>query len=78
MLGDLGYDVREALPQYFALDYEIVKKLELIVEELEARGLPSRYHFIGGGFVSPKSNRKRTSTNGAAAKLSRHMFGVRP
>jgi hypothetical protein len=75
MLGDLGYDVRESLPQYFALDYELVKKLELIHEELSSRGLPCRYHFIGGGFVSPKSNRKRTSTNGAAAKLSRHMYG---
>ncbi len=75
MLGDLGYDVREFLPQYFALDYEIIKKLELIHEELAARGLPCRYHFIGGGFVSPKSNRKRTSSNGAAATLSRHMYG---
>jgi len=74
-LGDLGYDGRAPLPQYFTLDYELVKKLELIADELEARGLPSRFHFIGGGFISPKSNRVRAGRNAAAANQSRHMWG---
>lgn len=74
-LGDLGYDGRAALPQYFTLDYALVKKLEVLADELEARGLPSRYHFIGGGFISPRSNGVRTSRNSAAASQSRHMWG---
>jgi len=74
-LGDLGYDGRAPIPQYFALDYELVKKLEVLTDELEARGLPSRYHYIGGGFISPKSNQLRTSKNSTAASLSRHLWG---
>jgi hypothetical protein len=74
-LGDLGYDGRAPLPQYFALDYELVKKLEVLKDELTRLGLPSRYHFIGGGFISPKSNVERTSRNSAAANNSRHMWG---
>ena len=74
-LGDLGYDGRAGLPQYFTLDYALVKKLEVLADELEARGRPSRYHFIGGGFISPKSNGVRASRNGAAASQSRHMWG---
>ena len=74
-LGDLGYDGRAPFPQYFTLDYNLVKKLEVIHDELEARGLPSRYHYIGGGFISPKSNLERTSRDSAASELSRHMWG---
>lgn len=74
-LGDLGYDGRAPIPQYFALDYELVRKLELLIDELNARDLPSRYHFIGGGFISPKSNILRTSKTAAAAKTSRHLWG---
>ncbi len=74
-LGDLGYDHREELPQYFALDVNLVKKLEAMLAELEARGLPARYQYIGGGFISPRSNIKRTATNGAASSMSRHMWG---
>ena len=74
-LGDLGYDGRAPLPQYFALDYELVRKLDLLHSELQKLGLPSRFHFIGGGFISPKSNKVRTSKNSAAANQSRHMWG---
>jgi uncharacterized protein YcbK (DUF882 family) len=74
-LGDLGYDGRAPLPQYIALDYELVKKLELLKSELISLGLPSRFHFVGGGFISPKSNLKRTRKSSAAADLSRHMWG---
>jgi len=74
-LGDLGYDGRAPIPQFFALDYELVIKLEALIAELRARGLPSRLHFIGGGFISPKSNQLRTAGNKAAASLSRHLWG---
>lgn len=74
-LGDLGYDGRSPLPQYFTLDYALVKKLEVLADELEAHDLPARYHFIGGGFISPRSNAVRASRNGAAASQSRHMWG---
>jgi uncharacterized protein YcbK (DUF882 family) len=74
-LGDLGYDGRAPLPQYIALDYELVKKLELLKSELISLDLPSRFHFVGGGFISPKSNKKRTRKSSAAADLSRHMWG---
>lgn len=74
-LGDLGYDGRAPLPQYFALRLELPQKLEAMRKELKSRGLPSRIHYIGGGYISPKSNVERTSKNGAAAELSRHQWG---
>lgn len=74
-LEDLAYDRRAPLPQYSALDYELVKKLEVLLAELKSRGLPARYHYIGSGFISPKSNRARVRRNRAAATLSRHMYG---
>jgi len=74
-LGDLACDVRSPVPQYFTLCYELVDKLEAIKAELKRRGLPSRYHWIGGGFVSPKSNRMRRAAHGGAARLSRHLYG---
>ncbi|HUT54171.1 MAG TPA: hypothetical protein VM658_12345 [bacterium] len=74
-LGDLGYDGRAPLPQYFTLDYDLVRKLEVIQDELALSGLPSRFQFIGGGFISPKSNKLRTRRVSAAADLSRHMWG---
>ncbi len=74
-LGELGYDARASLPQYFALDYEVVVALEEMISELERLELPSRVHYIGGGFISPRSNRIRCSKTAAAASLSRHMWG---
>ncbi len=74
-LGDLGYDARAALPQYFALDYELVVALEEMISELERQELPSRIHYIGGGFISPRSNKIRCANTRAAADLSRHMWG---
>ena len=75
LLRNLGYDCRSGFPQYSSIHYELVWKLEAILDELEARGLPAKYYFIGGGYISPRSNKIRTSRNRAAASLSRHMWG---
>ncbi len=74
-LGQMGFDNDEDLPQYSALDYELVRKMESIMTELEAWGYPHKISFIGGGFISPKNNITRCNKVRAAASMSRHMFG---
>ncbi|MFO8055915.1 MAG: hypothetical protein R6V10_01290 [bacterium] len=74
-LSDVGHDVRAGMPQYFALDYDLVVALEEMISELERLELPSRVHYIGGGFISPRSNQVRCGKVSAAAPLSRHMWG---
>ncbi len=74
-LGDfLTHDQQQVWPKFLVLKPLLVDKLELIGQELERRGLPSRLHVMSG-FRTPQYNALEVGPNGGRAGHSRHMYG---
>ncbi|HEV2146647.1 MAG TPA: hypothetical protein VGR37_04455 [Longimicrobiaceae bacterium] len=61
-------------PKFVVVDPQILDKIELVVQELEAMGHPVRNLFAVSGFRSPWYNAGGGNTSGRGA-LSRHMYG---
>jgi hypothetical protein len=74
-LGDfLTHDQAAIWPKYLVLREDLVDKLELIIDELERRGVAVRTMSVMSGFRTPWYNARGGSTAGRA-ELSRHMYG---
>ena len=75
-VGELAIDKKSGFPQYVAFDYHLLKKLELIKQELIKRKKPNNLVFIGGAFITPVNNIIRyKKSQGMVASMSRHMYG---
>ncbi|MDQ3950478.1 MAG: DUF882 domain-containing protein [Gemmatimonadota bacterium] len=61
-------------PKYLVLDLRLVDKLELVVDDLQKRGIPVTRVTVMSGFRTPSYNVGGGSTGGRAS-LSRHMYG---
>lgn len=61
-------------PKYVVADPQVLDKIELVVQELEAMGYPVTHLFAVSGFRSPWYNANGGTTSGRG-RLSRHMYG---
>jgi uncharacterized protein YcbK (DUF882 family) len=61
-------------PKYLLLNPQLLDKLELTIQELEAMGHPVRHMQIMSGFRTPDYNHSGGNPQGRA-NLSRHMYG---
>ena len=69
----LTHDQGDVWPKVLVLQPTILDKLELIHQELEREGLPSRLHVMSG-FRTPQYNAQGVGEGGRATH-SRHMYG---
>ena len=70
----LTHDQQNVWPKYVVVDPRNVDKIELVLADLEARGVPARGVHVMSGFRTPRYNRVGGDSSGRAG-LSRHMFG---
>ena len=70
----LTHDQQNVWPKYVVVDPRNVDKIELVLADLEARGVPARGVHVMSGFRTPQYNRAGGDPSGRAG-LSRHMFG---
>ena len=70
----LTHDQEDVWPKYLVLRAPLVDKLELVIAELEARGIPVSHLSIMSGFRTPQYNARGGETGGRS-RVSRHMYG---
>ncbi|MGI8496909.1 MAG: hypothetical protein ACR2OG_04905, partial [Gemmatimonadaceae bacterium] len=74
-LGDfLTHDQQDVWPKYLVLNERLVDKLELVIQDLNAHGIPVRHLTVMSGFRTPEYNVQGVG-RGGRAKDSRHQFG---
>lgn len=61
-------------PKYLVLELRLVDKLELVIDDLQKRGIPVQRMTVMSGFRTPSYNAGGGNTGGRAS-LSRHMYG---
>ena len=76
----LTHDQSDVWPKYVVLRDELIDKLELVIAELNASGVPVTHMKVISGFRHPEYNqglraRVRRRTVGSPAQDSRHQFG---
>ena len=65
---------QDVWPKYLVLREELVDKLELVIADLESRGIVVERMRVMSGFRTPQYNANGGNTAGRAT-LSRHMYG---
>ena len=70
----LTHDQQGTWPKYLVLREDLVDKLELVINQLQAQGYPVRHMSVMSGFRTPQYNANGGETGGRAS-LSRHMYG---
>jgi uncharacterized protein YcbK (DUF882 family) len=70
----LTHDQQHVWPKYVVIDPRNVDKIELVLADLERRGVPARGVHVMSGFRTPQYNRGGGDPSGRAG-LSRHMYG---
>lgn len=70
----LTHDQQNVWPKYLVLREELIDKLELVIGELQASGVPVRHVTVMSGFRTPQYNESGGDPNGRA-ELSRHQYG---
>jgi len=70
----LTHDQANVWPKYLVLREPLVDKLELVIAELQRRGVAVQHLAIMSGFRSPQYNQKGVG-RGGRAQDSRHQFG---
>jgi hypothetical protein len=70
----LTHDQSDVWPKVLVLQPRILDKLELLHQELQREGLPSRLHVMSG-FRTPQYNALGVGKKGGRAAHSRHMYG---
>jgi len=68
------HDQQNVWPKYIVVDTKLIDKLELILTDLEARGIKPGGVRVMSGFRTPQYNSGVGDTGGRAS-LSRHMYG---
>ena len=71
----LTHDQQDVWPKYMVLREELVDKLELIIDDLEAHGYPVQKLVVMSGFRTPEYNSEGVGRRGGRAADSRHQFG---
>lgn len=61
-------------PKYLVIEMRLIDKMELVLNDLRARGIDTRGVTVMSGFRTPSYNAGGGNTSGRA-DLSRHMFG---
>lgn len=69
----LTHDQEDVWPKYLVLDARLVDKLELVMEDLTAHGVPVHHMTIMSGFRTPEYNREGVGRG--RVRDSRHQFG---
>ncbi len=73
-LGDfVTHDQRDVWPKYVVLEEKLIDKLELVLAELEAKGIPAGHAVVLSGFRAPYYNDRGVGEG--MARASRHQFG---
>jgi len=73
-LGDfITHDQKNAWPKYVVLREELLDKLELMLDALQAYGVATEHVVVLSGFRSPQYNARGVSEG--MARSSRHQFG---
>ena len=70
----LTHDQANVWPKYVVVQPRLLDKLELVLADLEARGIRTRGVHVMSGFRTPRYNAGGGDTLGRAS-LSRHMYG---
>ncbi|HET7583642.1 MAG TPA: hypothetical protein VFK13_01985 [Gemmatimonadaceae bacterium] len=74
-LGDfLTKNQATVWPKYLVLRPQLLDKLELVIEDLNAHGIPVRHMAVMSGFRTPEYNAPGVGAGGRA-KDSRHQYG---
>jgi len=68
------HDQQNVWPKYVVVETKLIDKLELILSDLESRGINPRGVRVMSGFRTPQYNSGVGDTGGRAS-LSRHMYG---
>jgi len=70
----LTHDQQGVWPKYVVVDTKLIDKLELVLTDLERRGIDVRKVTVMSGFRTPQYNAGGGDPSGRAG-LSRHMYG---
>ena len=70
----LTKDQRNVWPKYLVLREQLIDKLELVIADLNGRGVKVTHMQVMSGFRTPQYNANGGNTGGRAS-LSRHMYG---
>jgi uncharacterized protein YcbK (DUF882 family) len=70
----LTHDQQNVWPKYLVVESRLLDKLELVLADLEARGIRTSGARVMSGFRTPQYNAGGGNTAGRA-ELSRHMYG---
>jgi uncharacterized protein YcbK (DUF882 family) len=70
----LTHDQHDVWPKYMVLREDLLDKLELVIQDLEDRGIPARNVQVLSGFRTPQYNLALGDGSGRA-RDSRHQFG---
>jgi hypothetical protein len=70
----LTHDQHDVWPKYLVLREPLLDKLELVISDLEDRGIPARNVQVLSGFRTPLYNQNLGDESGRA-RDSRHQFG---
>jgi hypothetical protein len=70
----LTHDQQDTWPKYLVLREDLVDKLELVIDQLQAEGHVVRHMSVMSGFRTPQYNATGGETGGRAS-VSRHMYG---
>jgi uncharacterized protein YcbK (DUF882 family) len=68
------HDQANVWPKYIVVEMKLVDKLELVLAELERKGISPKGVRVMSGFRTPQYNRSGGDPRGRAS-LSRHMYG---
>lgn len=69
----LTHDQADVWPKYVVIDPLMIDKLELVMSDLEARGIPAGRMVVMSGFRTPQYNAR--GLDDGRAELSRHQYG---
>lgn len=70
----LTHDQQSVWPKYLVLSPRLIDKLELVLKDLQERGIDTKGVRVMSGFRTPQYNAGGGETSGRA-DLSRHMYG---
>jgi uncharacterized protein YcbK (DUF882 family) len=70
----LTHDQRDVWPKYLVLNEDLIDKLELVIADLQEKGVRVQRMRVMSGFRTPWYNRHGGRVGGRA-ELSRHMYG---
>ena len=70
----ITHDQNDIWPKYLVLREELLDKLELVIADLNARGVPASKMIVLSGFRTPHHNQYGIGEDGGA-RDSRHQFG---